>query len=349
MLKIRKITIIALLILQAVILASCKTEGASSERRIYLFGEQHTVQAHLDKQFELWSDFYHNDDMRHLFVEMPYFSCEFLNIWMKADNDEILDMLFEDASGSALASPNVKEFISRIKKELPETIFHGTDVGHQINTGQRFLEYLRNNGLEESEIYRLTMENIEQGEMFYNEFNQNHSSRAEMMYENFVRTFESLKDENIMSAFYGMGNVAFGHYPDYAGGGPTLAQKLKERYGKNVHTVNLQHMISEELAVADTIVINGKEYRATYFGEREFNHEGLAKMEFWRIEDASDLKNNPLTGDILPYDYYLMAIEIGQIFAIRLTFHDGNTIMSYQRSNGTIWNGVEVTEDFLVE
>lgn len=61
-------------------------------------------------------------------------------------------------------NPDIKEFYKRIKKECPATIFHGTDVGHQYDsTGQFFLMQLREKQQENSEIYRIVQENIEQG------------------------------------------------------------------------------------------------------------------------------------------------------------------------------------------
>jgi len=50
----------------------------------------------MDKEFELWHEYYNNKNMRHLFVELPYYTAEFLNIWMKSDSDEILDELYND-------------------------------------------------------------------------------------------------------------------------------------------------------------------------------------------------------------------------------------------------------------
>lgn len=80
--------------------------------------------------------------MRHLFVELSYYTAEFLNIWMQSDNDNILELVYNDWNGTALYNPYTKEFFKNIKNKCPETIFHGTDVGHQYHsTGERFLLY----------------------------------------------------------------------------------------------------------------------------------------------------------------------------------------------------------------
>ena len=73
-----------------------------------------------------------SDGMRHLFLESPYYSCEFLNIWMQEEGDEILDAVYDDLEGTASYVPATKEFYKKIKEQCPETIFHGTDVGHQF-------------------------------------------------------------------------------------------------------------------------------------------------------------------------------------------------------------------------
>lgn len=91
--------------------------------------------------------------MRHLFVELPYYTAEFLNIWIKEDSDEILEELFEDWKGTASYATCVKDFYRRIKAECPETVFHGTDVGHQYDTtGKRYLKYLKENNMQGTEI-----------------------------------------------------------------------------------------------------------------------------------------------------------------------------------------------------
>ena len=31
-----------------------------------------------------------------LFIEVPYYTAEYLNLWMREDSDEIIDQIFED-------------------------------------------------------------------------------------------------------------------------------------------------------------------------------------------------------------------------------------------------------------
>jgi len=146
-----------------------ETESSSkSSKKIYLYGEKHGVKKIMDKEFELWHEYYNNKNMRHLFVELPYYTAEFLNIWMKSDSDEILDELYNDWIGTALYNPYTKEFYKKIKSNCPETIFHGTDVGHQIRYYRpTILKYLEENNLKDSEKYRLAHEAVKQGKYYY--------------------------------------------------------------------------------------------------------------------------------------------------------------------------------------
>ena len=57
--------------------------------QIYLYGEEHSQQRILDEELEIWGGYYARG-MRDLFVEFPYFDAQFLNLWMKADDDELL-------------------------------------------------------------------------------------------------------------------------------------------------------------------------------------------------------------------------------------------------------------------
>ena len=68
--------------------------------QIYLFGELHGNAQHIDLQFDLWYNFYHNYDMRHLFIELPFFTAEFLNIWMQKDG---IANVFENHEKSSAA------------------------------------------------------------------------------------------------------------------------------------------------------------------------------------------------------------------------------------------------------
>jgi len=96
-------TIVAFLILAAITVArfylDVRDQSAdvypNENTRIMLYGEVHGDKAYYDAEFTLWKDYY-EDGCRNLFVELPYYSAEFLNLWMREETDEILDELYED-------------------------------------------------------------------------------------------------------------------------------------------------------------------------------------------------------------------------------------------------------------
>lgn len=140
----------------------------ASSGEIYLYGEAHGIESILSQELELWQTYYHEDGLRHLFVELPYYTAEFLNLYLQSDGEELLDAVYADWEGTASQVPAAKEFYRKIKETCPDTIFHGTDVGHQYaTTGKRYLKYLENKGLQGSDQYTLTKQAVEQGEAFY--------------------------------------------------------------------------------------------------------------------------------------------------------------------------------------
>lgn len=326
------------------------TPSLQSSGQIYLYGEHHGVEKILDKELELWNDYYHNKNMRHLFVELSYFTAEFLNIWMKSDNDDILDEIYKDWEGTASHVPCVKEFYKKIKMQCPETIFHGTDVGHQHNsTGTRFLRYLASNNLKDSEQYILTQEAIEQGRYYYNKSDDVY--RENKMVENFIREFDKLNGESVMG-IYGAAHTGLDAL-DFSGSVPCMANQLKERYKEQIHTEDISWIAKDiEPYRIDTINVNGKDYKAYYYGQDDltsFTKDYLYR-EYWYLEDAyDDFVDMKKTGDVLPYDNYPMLIETGQVFVIDYKKRDESVIRMYYRSDGYIWQGLPSTEEFKIE
>lgn len=317
---------------------------------IYLYGEAHGIKKILDKEFELWHSYYHEQNMRHLFIEYSYYTAEFLNLWMQSETDDILDEIYMDWKNTASYNQDVKDFFRRIKAECPETIFHGTDVGHQYHsTGKRFLKYLEDNSLQESEQYSLTKEAIEQGKHYY--ARSDDAYRENKMVENFKREYDKLKGESIMgiygSAHTGLNATAFG-----TKNVPCMANQLKEYYGEMIYSEDLSYLakVIEPLRT-DRITVHDKEYEASYFGKQDLTgFKDYASREFWRLENAyEDFRNNPKTGDVLPYNEYPMLVEDGQVFVIDYTKIDGSYYRTYYRSDGYIWNNMPSTEEFRLK
>ena len=208
--------------------------------RIYLYGEKHGIKKILDKEFELWHAYYHEQNMRHLFVELPYYTAEFLNLWMQSDNDDILEEIYMDWKGTASYNQDIKEFYRRIKEECTETILHGTDVGHQFDsTGERFLTYLNDNNLQESEQYSLACEAIEQGKYYYE--HSDNKYRENKMAENFRREYDRLNGESIMGIYgashTGLNAAAYGTLLH-----PCMAKQLKKTYGEVIYSEDLSSL-----------------------------------------------------------------------------------------------------------
>ena len=201
---------------------------------ISLYGEAHGFKRYYDIEFEAWSKYY-DEGYRNLFVELPYYSAEFLNEWMKADSDELIDLFFEEIQGTQSGNESYYEFFHEIKERCPETIFYGTDVGHQYDTtGARYLEYLEENGLDDSEQYRLAKECIRQGiEFCNNDTEQNGMTelRESYMVSNFIDAYTRCGGGRIMG-IYGSYHTNL-YNPDL------MAGKLRAQYGDIISSVKL--------------------------------------------------------------------------------------------------------------
>lgn len=331
---------------------SSSQETVSATGQIYLYGEQHAVDKILDKEFALWSAYYENEHMRHLFIEVPYYAAEFLNLWMQSDHDEILDALYEDWTGSAMHAPVVKEFYQKIKHACPETVFHGTDVGHQYSsTGERFLAYLEINAMKGSDSYLRTQEAIDQGKYFYEHSDDVY--RENKMAENFIREFDAIYPENVMG-IYGTAHTGLEAtvMETRSGSVPCMANQLQACYGDAVNSEDLTWMIKDIAPIrTDKMTINGTVYTASYFGKEDMTgFKDFAYREFWRLENAyDDFKDQRKTGNVLPYDNYLMLIETGQVFVLDFGMTDGSVVRQYYRSDGNTWEGRMTTEEFTIE
>ena len=159
---------------------------ATDGGKIYLCGEEHSNPQQLAKELQLWQ-LHYQEGMRHLFVELPYFMAEYLNQWMLAGDDAILDQVFADAAGTDAGTDTAKNFYRVIKNTCPETVFHGTDVGHLYETiGQR---YLAQTDLAPAQR-TLAEENIEQGKTSYANPNTDPVYRENTMTANFIRAYD---------------------------------------------------------------------------------------------------------------------------------------------------------------
>lgn len=199
--------------------------------KIFLYGEEHGKKEMLQKELNLWKERYHKENKRALFVELPYYTAQELNLWMNEQDDKRLEQIYEDWYGTLLYVPDVKEFYKEVKETCPETVFYGTDVGHQYDTiGKRHLEYLRNNGKEDTKEYQLTIENINQGQQFYQ--TESDGYREAKMVENFIQAYDQLEDKTIMG-IYGDDHCD-PRKETSVHGVDSMAKQLKEHYGDTI-------------------------------------------------------------------------------------------------------------------
>lgn len=324
------------------------TNGPKGE--IYLYGETHSDQRILNRELAIWGEYYEKG-MRDLFVEYPYTDAQFLNLWMQADDDELLDLQFQDWQGTQGGTETVKNFLKQIKEQYPETVFHGTDVGHTWNrTGPRYLAYLEANGKKDTEEYQRAQENMAQGKRYYEiEASDEDAAaryREDRMVENFRRSYwelEAARRTDIMG-IYGSTHVVESEYmnSDYR-----MAKQLKAGYGACLHTEDL----TQEPEWVDTLEVNGKTYAASYFGEQDISVlKGYQTRKFWRLEDAyDDFKSFPTPREILSADNYPVQIQAGQVFAVEYFMSDGSTEWKYYISDGTTQNGQLITKRIKME
>lgn len=327
------------------------TDQQIAQGQIFLYGETHSQEKILEKELEIWGTYYHENGMRNLFVELPYYTAEYLNLWMKAEDDTILEELFQDWEGTAIDTPQEKAFYQKIKQNCPDTIFHGTDVGHQYNTtGKRYMEYLLSSDSDKSEECTLCQEAIDQGQYYYEQSDSVY--RENKMVENFIREYSKLNGTDIMG-IYGSGHTSIEGL-DYATQTiPCMANQLKQQYGELVSTKDLtMYAYDIDPIRIETMQVGGKTYQALYYGKQDLSEifPQYQCREFWRLENAyDDFKDNVLTGEYLPYPNYIMLVEEQQVFVIDYTSADGSVERQYFRSDGNSWEGTDTTERFVVE
>lgn len=321
---------------------------AEERGNIILYGEYHANKNILSKEVKIWKKNY-DKGMRHLFVEQPYYTGMLLNEWMQADGDEILQKIYDALDGTAAHDPLVWDFYQQIKRLCPETVFHGTDVGHQYDTlGKDFLSMLKERGLKDSDVYRIAEENVKQGKTFYSEGDM--AYRENKMAENFQREYETLRGEDIMGIYGGAHTSMDGM--DSTNTVLCMGAQLKGKYGKKIKSEDLTYLANVSMKKPLRIEkkkMGGKTYRASYFGKEDISSWGISAVsrKIWRLENAyKGVKKKKTTGDVLPYSEYPVLVKKGQVFLIEYTMKDGSRQKTCYRSDGTLWMGMKTTVAF---
>ena len=103
----------------------------------------------------------------------------------------------------------------------------------------------------------------------------------------------------------------------------------------------------------DKLIINGKEYEASYFGEQDMSEwsEYATKREFWRLESVKGpFENSEMRNDVLPYNNYpSINIEIGQVFVVDYHTREETVDRIYYVADGTVWRDMPSTRQFLIK
>ena len=313
---------------------------------IYLYGEAHSNECIQKQELKIWNDFY-EEGMRDLFYEIPYYDAEILNIWMREENDEILDMLWENWSGTSGGEIESYNFFKSLKKECPGTVFHGTDIGHDYRTsGQWYLDYLEERGQRDSGKYRKTQKNIEQGEYYYG-----HSSdaiyRENKMVENFIEEYENLNGASIMG-IYGGAHTDIDAMDYMTGTVPCMANQLYEKYGDRLHTKDLS---GKEPIATEKIEVDGKKYQASYFGRFDGStvSDGYESADYWRLEDSyTDFKGATVGEEVWNQNGFPMKLKSKQVYMVELTKEDGTVEPKYFRTDPNSFKKIGAVKEIVL-
>lgn len=202
-----------------------------SKEVMFLYGETHDYEGIKKVEADLWGKYYNEYGMRNLFMEYSYIDAQFLNMWMKSEDDKILNQLYDDFEGTFAHTEENLNFFKEIKEKYPETIFYGTDICHTYETaGKRYLKYLEENGKVETDDYNRSVESIEQGKKYYADEETGNKYRENIMVKNFVDEYEKLEDKRIVG-IYGTSHV-LPYSNDYFNEIPCMANQLNKKYPK---------------------------------------------------------------------------------------------------------------------
>ena len=311
--------------------------------QVYLYGEwKHGNASIIAAELALWDELY-AQGWRDLFEEMSYADAYYLNQWMQADTDQILNWLYDCWEGASIHVPAVLDYYRQIKRKYPETVFHGTDVGHDYDSvGARLQAELERAGKENTAEYRLLLENMEQGKRYYLIYGDSGSAdavyRENRMAENFLREYGALSGANIMG-IYGSAHTV----NDMRSNGQvgTMVKQLLAVGGDSIYVEILGY---PDMIRTEQIELRGKAYDATYYGFDEYSQsDGMLRMDYWQLENAyDDLADCPYADEdtaywsAINYFYFPLKVEERQVYAVKFTKPDGSVEQAYYRTDGNV-------------
>ena len=101
----------------------------------------------------------------------------------------------------------------------------------------------------------------------------------------------------------------------------------------------------------DTLTVADREYEASYFGDQDMSYwsDYATKREFWRLENVgNEFANCKKLGEVLPYNNYPpISFQIGQVFVIDYHTVSGVIERKYYIADGTVWQDMPSTRQFI--
>lgn len=345
--KLPKLFVILAILTIAVTSGCSETKKQQADQKedpqIFLYGEGHNEQDIQRKELKIWKRHY-DSGMRDLFLELSYFDAKMLNLWMKSDSDEMIDRLRQGWQGSSADSELYYQFLITIKETCPETVFHGTDVGHDYDTsGEWYLDYLEKSGQKGSEDYQRTQENMEQGKYFYDQ-DHDWAYRENKMVENFIKEYETVNGASVMG-IYGATHTDMGGMSYMSDSVPSMAAQLKEEYGNLLYTEDLMIQREEQMKIGD------KEYTAYYYGQIGSDYFGdrYQSVDYWQLQDAyDDFKNNELGDSVLDENDAPFTMAAKRVYVLDFVFPDGTKERKYYRTDEKSFEKLGVAKEFVV-
>ena len=289
-----------------------------AEQEILLCGEVHAQEDCLEQELALWQARYEAGD-RDLFLEIGEPTAILLNRWMRTGDESFWQLVYAGWEGTASQEQSVADFYHTLQKLCPETVFHGIDMEHQYrSTGAFCLTLLEKEGRKGTDEYRRAALAMEQAKRFYQGEGDlslwDNAYREDTLAENFRTAYEALGRRRVMGIFGAAHTDPYGtnYYTDTT---PSMAARLKERYGGRVRVRDLR---GEDVLQRTTLNIAGAEFEAIYYGDYPITRRDILRSgEFWRLADAYDaLSQWERSGDTLPGNEYPMSVRSGEAYAI---------------------------------
>lgn len=314
------------IVMMLLMLCSCSI----GKREVYLYGEDHDIKPIYNEELNILRDYYKKGG-RNYFLEYPHYCAQYFNLWMKSDNDEYLNKMFDffKEYGNYDYDYTI-EFYKTIKKEMNDIKFYGVDVGHAYDRiGKDYLKLAKEKG--DKKDIELTERAIEQGKNFYGKEKVDHLKASEyrdkMMAENFMDTYNRTKGDVI--GFFGLAHInGVGYVNDY------MTKIIQDKI-KNLHTVNLLKSKNLKPISTEKITYNGREFEADYYGIISHKYSTYPHEKLYRIKDKEYFKDFTTIGynQSFPYNF---SFEKGDIILTRqYNDKDQEDVVVRVRSDGT--------------